>query len=259
MKLIYRARIAGRRGRLSQDALPLLPPQGASALGAPLVGLRPEFAWRQRAPTMLRSRPSCLVWPTLLLLFLAAGLVPARLAGQAPAASSAAGPAIATSGVLPSTASIPAADARPDHTAAGAAAVCNRRKRWIQASVAIVGAVIVNFFLSSHFRREAPCDLCVAQPSAMATQRRAMALAGPPGGAPEGGSAGRVAAIAAAPMVSAILTDPATATAGPQCMSNRKFWTITTVAIAAGTALNVVLSHVFRKQCVPNYQHGPLC
>ncbi|MGH9417045.1 MAG: hypothetical protein ACRD01_10500 [Terriglobales bacterium] len=42
-------------------------------------------------------------------------------------------------------------------------------------------------------------------------------------------------------------------------MSNRKFWTITTVAIAAGTALNVVLSHVFRKQCVPNYQHGPLC
>ncbi len=37
-----------RRGRPSLDA-------------HPLVGLRPEFAWRQRAPALLRARSSCLV------------------------------------------------------------------------------------------------------------------------------------------------------------------------------------------------------
>ncbi|MGH9474180.1 MAG: hypothetical protein ACRD1M_15725 [Terriglobales bacterium] len=50
------------------DALSL-PPQRASVPGAPaLVGLRPEFAWRQRAPALLGERatgafirPSCLV------------------------------------------------------------------------------------------------------------------------------------------------------------------------------------------------------
>ncbi|MGH7081511.1 MAG: amidohydrolase [Acetobacteraceae bacterium] len=35
-----------------------------------MVGLRPEFAWRQRAPALLRARPSCLVWHgTLMLVF----------------------------------------------------------------------------------------------------------------------------------------------------------------------------------------------
>lgn len=179
-------------------------------------------------------------WAAIFLIGLGLTVLPTRLSGQAPSH-------LAAGTMAP--AAMRSAQAGAGRAAAGP--VCNRRSRWIQAWAVIVGAMTANIIISHHLRREAPCDNCLAEPMAAGLPRRTAAVGTSGAAAAVPGAAGANAAavaVVAGPTTAAIEVDPAVTPSGAGCMSNRRFWTITGVAIAAGTILNIVLSHKFRKQ-----------